>query len=432
MRVLAIDVGTTSVQSTILDVDTAQAIGPVAQVSFRVDHPRPEAAEVPPERLWSALAAAAREVTRGVEGLEGLGLSVMTPALVLLDKADRPTAMIWTPLDRRARQAARQAEAAVGAEFLAEIGNRPLPGSISALSFRQMLASDPYLIREVQHYLHLNGWLALRMTGERAFDRANASFSGLYGTLTTRQWSPRWCDYFEVETSWLPPVVCGSTIVGTLRSAVAAELGVPGGLPLKLGTTTTSIAVLAVGMEPGDLMHSVGDSQVLTAITDRPRAAPQRMVCQLGMGEAFLHITQNPVGGAALRWLRDLCFRDQSEQEFYDATIPGALERTSKVTFDPPFLDGDCLAIEARRAAFRDLTLATDRLDLLAALLQAMRKEHEKAVAALGLGREFRRVYFTGKDAAIVRELIPEYAGATEHFVKENPLFGVARLFQLR
>jgi len=431
MRVLALDVGTTSVQSTILDVGTTQAIGPIAQVSFRVDHPTAEAAEVPPERLWSAVAAAAREVTRGVEGIEGLGLSVMTPALVLLDKADRPTAMIWTPPDRRARQAARQVEAAVGDEFLAEIGIRPLPGGISALYFRQMLVSDPYLIREVQHYLHLNGWLALRMTGERAFDRANASFSGLNGTLTARQWSPRWCDYFEVETSWLPAIVCGSTTIGTLRSEVAAELGVPGGLPVKLGTAATSMAVLAAGMKSGDLMHAVGDSQVLTAITDRPRADPKRMVCQIGVGEAFLHTTQNPVGGTALRWLRDLCFRDQSEQEFYDRTIPVALERTTKLTFDPPFLDGDRLAIEARRAAFRDLTLATDRLDLLAALLQAMRQQHEKAVAALGLGREFRRVFFTGKDAAIVRNLIPEYAGATVHSVQENPLLGVARLFQV-
>src|SRR5262249_25909090 len=156
-------------------------------------------------------------------GLEGVGLSCLTPALVLLDKADQPLAPIWTHLDRRARPAARQTWAAVGPEFLATTGNRPLPGGISAMSWRQQLDDEPYLCRRVRSYLHANGWLTLRMTGERAFDRANACFSGLYGTLTDRAWSERWCQYFEVEPAWLPRVVCGSTTLGTLRSAAAAE-----------------------------------------------------------------------------------------------------------------------------------------------------------------------------------------------------------------
>src|SRR5690348_6111256 len=103
-----------------------------------------------------------------------------------------------------------------------------------------MLVRDAYLIREVRRYLHLNSWLALHLTGEAAFDPVNASLSGVYGTLTTRAWSPRWCEYFEVEAAWLPAVVPATMTVGTIRSAVAAELGVPAGLPLKLGSSDTS------------------------------------------------------------------------------------------------------------------------------------------------------------------------------------------------
>src|SRR5438034_5318615 len=253
MHILALDVGTSSVKAAVLDVATAAPVGSIARVAYCLDHPTPDAAEVPAERLWSAVTAAARQAVRASGHVEGIGLSSLTPALVLLDEADRPLGPIWTPLDRRARPAARQTWAAVGEEFLAITGNRPLPGSISVLGYRQQLSEEPYLFRRVKSYLHANGWLTLRLTGERAIDRGNAGVTGLFGTMTTQAWSPRWCDYFEVDSAWLPPVVNGDATAGTLRSAVAAELGVPAGLPVKIGIADTSSGMLAAGMGPGDL-----------------------------------------------------------------------------------------------------------------------------------------------------------------------------------
>src|SRR5262249_19259340 len=175
MRILALDVGYESITSAILDVASSQSVGARTRVEYAVDRPTPEADEVPADRLWSAVTSAARAVALPEEGIEGIGLSVLTPAPVLLDEKDQPAAPIRLPQDRRARRAARQVQAEAGGKFLAETGNRPLPGGISAVAFRQMVVDDPYLIREVRRYLHLNSWLALRMTGETAFDRANAS-----------------------------------------------------------------------------------------------------------------------------------------------------------------------------------------------------------------------------------------------------------------
>src|SRR6516162_63241 len=122
MKILALDVCITSVKAAILDVASAAPIGPIARFRCELDHPTQDAAEVPPERLWATTTAAAREATRGVEGVEAIGLSCLAPALVLLDKGDRPLGPLWTPLDRRARPAARQTWAAVGEEFLRTTG----------------------------------------------------------------------------------------------------------------------------------------------------------------------------------------------------------------------------------------------------------------------------------------------------------------------
>jgi sugar (pentulose or hexulose) kinase len=380
--------------------------------------------------LWQVVAAAARAATRGMPDVEAVGLSVMTPALVLVDKSDRPLAPIWTHLDRRSRLVARQVWHAMGEDFLAVTGNLPLPGGMSVTSYRQQLTDDPYVSHRVRRYLHLNGWLGLHMTGEAFFDPANASFTGLFGTLTDRAWSPRWSDYFEVDLDWLPPVVCGSTTIGDLRATVAAELGVTAGIPVKLGTADTSSAILAAGMQPGDLLHEVGTTQVLAAFADKPKPSPERLTRLFGIGDRYLYVTHNPVGGIALDWVRRLCFSEQSEAEFYGRTIAEARGRATRITLDPPFLTTDRLEIEAHRAAFRDLTLSTERLDLLAAVLEAFQRCHRKAMASLAQGDRFRRIYLTGGGADIARELIPEYAAADIQTLEQGSLRGVARLFQ--
>jgi xylulokinase len=432
MRILSLDVGSSAVKAAILDVERATPIGPIVSVSFDLDHPVPEAAELPPERLWSAFTQASRQATRGQECIEGIGLCCMTPALVLLNGKDKPIAPIWTPHDRRSRPAARQVWAATGEEFLNITGVRPLPGGCSAVMFRQVLTGDPYLYREIKTYLHLSCWLGLKMTGEKRFDPGNASASGLFNTMSDRNWSPRWLELFNLDPAWVPAVVDGGTTIGTLRPAIAGEMGLPPGLPVKLGVPDLSSALLGAQMKPGELLHIAGPTQVLASIVDKPIADARRITRLLGVGDSGLHFTHNPVGSDSLEWLRKLCFLDQSREEFYTNSIEEALRRKTRVTLDPPHLAGDRLEIEAHRAAFRDLMLSSDRVDLLAALLNEMRRQHYKAIEALGASDRFTRIVLTGEGADMVTRLLPECQSCTVESLDELALRGVALLFHPR
>jgi xylulokinase len=429
MLILALEVDVAVVRAAVLDVTPSLPIGATACVEYTLDKPTPEASEAPADRVWSAVGAAARSVAQATEGIEGVGLCTATPGLVVLDDRDRPAAGIRLPDDRRARTAARQVQADVGADLLAETGNIPLPGLVSALSFRQMLEDDPYLIREVRRYLHLNGWLALHLTGNAAFDPAGASLTGFYGTNSNSDWSPRWCEYFEIDPVWLPPVIDGAATVGTIRSAVAHELGIPAGLPLKLGTDAISLMLHAVDFKPGSLFHDLSDPQRLVIRVETPRADGRRLVSRFGLGEGCLETVFNPVGPGSLRWLHALCFRDQSDEEFRLRTIPQAPATASRVTFDPPYLTGDSLGIVAARAAFRDLTPATDRMELLAAMLTEMRNRHEKAMGLLGWDRSARRIYVRGGDAEFALGLLKYEKDLDFHFVQPTPLTAIASLF---
>src|SRR5262249_40751331 len=159
--------------------------------------------------------------------------------------------------------------------------------------------------------------------------------------------------------------------------------------------------ILAAG--PVDLLHVVGTTQVLAVLVANPRPRPERLTRLLGVGDAFVSVTHNPVGGAALGWIWQTCFRDQTESEFYEKTIPRARARGRWVRLPPPFLGGDRLEIEAYGGSFRELTLATNRMDLLSAVFQAMRRGHQQAIGALGVSGPFRQICMTGGGAEIVR-----------------------------
>jgi sugar (pentulose or hexulose) kinase len=438
MRILALDIGSSSVKAGILDVETAQPVYPLPpSAPYKLEHPNQDTAQVRAEAVWEAVCRAARGAVEGhAEEVEGIGLTCLMPALVLLDARDNVLGPVWTHLDRRARPVSRRIWEEMGIEFLSITGNRPLPGGMSVTCFVKQTEEDASLRDRVAWYLHLHGWLAFRLTGERACDPANASFTGLFGTLTDRQWSSYLADCFGVDLSWLPPVVSGDETLGQLLPEVAQAFGLPPGLPVKLGTADTSSAMLAAGMTGRDLIHSVGTTQVLAAFATPPRPDPRRLVRHLGVRNDILHVTQNPVGGVAIGWLHSLCFQDQTEEQFYQHTVPEVLARLEteepEPLLDPPFLGGDRLEIEPVRASFRELTLATNRLDLLGALLAGMRRRHQEAVNALGLGSHFERIFLTGGGADFIRELIPAYDKANLCLIEDGALGGVAVLFQSR
>lgn len=466
MNVLAIDVGTSAVKAAVLSLATGRRHGPIVRVNCPLEQPTGERAEIPASRLWAAVVEAARKASDG-RAVSGVGLSVMTPALVLLDSRGRPLTPIITHLDRRSRAEALQVWNDVGRRFLRSTGNRPLPGGISAVVWTHLFRARPELARRVARYLHLNGWLGLEMTGRTAFDPGNASFTGLFDTMGKREWSAEWCSYFGVQSAWLPEVRPGDATLGLLTRRAAADLGLPAGIPVKLGAADTSCAMLAAGVTENDLLHVVGTTQVLAAYAARPRPAADRLTRLLGVGDRYIHVAHNPVGGAALEWLHRLCFRDLSRRQFYRQAVADALARiasglkisrprdassppanaprrailadeetgaTAGVVLDPPFLGGDRLEIEPRTAAFRRLTLAADRTDLLAALLHAMRRHHQTALAGLG-PRRFDRIFLSGGGADVVRRLLadlPQYADARIQLLQEASLHGAARLFSSR
>jgi gluconokinase len=444
MRILAIDIGTSSVKSAILQAGNLTPVSTIVSIGYNLDRPDAETATVPAERLWATVGEAVRAVVSEEAGqLEGIGFSCMTPAMLLLDGHGEPLTPVWTHFDRRSRPLARRlrSEPARFEAFLQHACNPPLPGGLSGLSAAKQLELTPEIRPKVRWLTHVNSWLTYRLTGEIALDSAGACFTGLY-TAREHRWSEEWCAELGVSSAWLPPVVSGDQTLGRLRNEVAQCWNIPAGLPVKIGTADTSSAMLAAHMGTADLLHSVGTTQVLAAFADPPVPHERRLCRPLGVGSRFIHVTHNPVGGDALSWLFDLCYAGDrhpnsvayqaARRDYFEQIVKkSALTHSTSVRLDPPFLGGDRLEIDERAAAFTGLRLHVRPIDLVAAVLNGMREGHSLAYGNLGVHRPWQRIILTGGGAEIVRLLkLPQYEGVPIEFLEDGSLRGVARLFE--
>jgi xylulokinase len=400
-----------------------------ALIKYPVQQPEPGAATIDPDTLLAAAYAAERSVAVG-QVIDGIGLSVFSPGWLFLDQDFQPLTPIITHLDRRARLTARQLRASHGQFFLEETGNPILPGGISGVVGKHLLESTPHLRSRTRHFWHLNSWLCWQLTEQTAMDPGNAAFTGLCPAMKQWTWSPRLAEILALPLDWVPPIRDGRATIGQLSEKACTLLGVRPAIPVKLGVADTSSAVLAARLLPGELLHVVGTTQVLTLLTREPLPFEKRLTRPLGVDSMWMQVTHNPVGGVALEWFHELCFRDQSVGEFFGSTLATAKNRPPGNTrLEPAYLGGDRLEVDEQSASFTGLSLQTDRLDLLAAILQAMRSGHEQALANLGLPQAPARVVITGGGAEIVRDLIPEYSALPIELLPHASLRGVARLF---
>src|SRR5215212_7251462 len=133
MTLLGLDIGSSSVKAAILR--GTRIVGRVARESFAT-HYDGLRAEVEPDALLRAVSAAIRQLGAAARRVDCIGLSVMSPAWVAMDKRGRPITPIVTHQDRRSVEVARELERRVGkARHLKLAGNRPFPGGISSTTW---------------------------------------------------------------------------------------------------------------------------------------------------------------------------------------------------------------------------------------------------------------------------------------------------------
>jgi xylulokinase len=143
-------------------------------------------------------------------------------------------------------------------------------GSVPAAAFTitklaWLREHEPETFAHVHRVLLPHDWLTLKLCGAVVTDRGDASGTGY--------WSPaedRWCTELlalvDADVDWnarLPAVAGPSDVVGTWDHAAVAP-----------GTGDNMGAALGLGLQPGDVVISLGTSGTVYAVAERPVADP--------------------------------------------------------------------------------------------------------------------------------------------------------------
>ena len=257
--VAGVDCSTQATKVVVVDVDTGAitASGRVAHDVYRAG----PASETDPENWWSALASALSQ-TGCAERIEAISIAAQQLGVVTLDNAHKPLrrAILWDDT-RSAREAEQLINALGGPDRVAElVGTQPLAG-FSVASWSWLRNAEP-LIAEKTAFIRLpHDFITERLTGNGITDRGDASGTGWWSSRKNT-YVPEVLDHpqVELELSMLPQVLQPDEAAGTLRSDAANWTGLRVGIPVACGTGDNMAAALALAIEPGTPVISLGTS----------------------------------------------------------------------------------------------------------------------------------------------------------------------------
>jgi len=300
---LGIDIGTSGVKA--VRMDASGRLVQAASAALTMSHPRPGWAEQAPEDWWRAVCHAVHQLD-GLAQVRTIGLSGQMHGAVLLD-ADggvlRP-AILWND----GRSAAECAALWQEAPGLAQVaGVRPMPG-LTGPKLAWLAKHEPGVHGRVRQLLLPKDYIGFRLHGRYVTGRGDAGGSFLFDQGSGR-WSDALCTATRTDPDWLPPVVAGFDVVGTLTTQAAEALGLPIHTPVVAGAADAPAGALAAGVvKDGRGMISLGTSGQFLVAAQAFCAAPDRGLHSFAhtLPDTWYHMAALLNGARPMQWFADM------------------------------------------------------------------------------------------------------------------------------
>jgi xylulokinase len=251
----------------------------------------------------AACAQARAECVAGGAGppdVEVIGLSAARQTFVLVSAALAPLglALVWS--DRRAsRQAVELAAAWGGAEAIRQRSGIHLDGAAVAAKVAWLAEHERGRLDEARWLLAPRDLVVERLTGRVVTDATLASATGLYDVAGNEV-----AELVGSAAGKLPEVVAPDTVVGTLTTSAAGELGLQGGVPVVIGAGDRACEALGVAATERRPTVSWGTTANVSRPTPTlPTPAPSGLVHTRSAGGGWLLEGGTSAAGSLLAWL---------------------------------------------------------------------------------------------------------------------------------
>jgi xylulokinase len=273
---LGIDLGTSATKAVVLTAD-----GTVL-ARCRVTHPTARTAQpgrADPTAWRDSIAAACGQLGEIAQHVQAVGIDTHCPCALLLDHNGKPLTrgLSWDH-PGMAAPTAELIELTTAAHRRL-IGNRLAPATAMAAAYRLFCELEPDAVSKASTFGLVGTWLGQWLTGKRAIDPTQASYTG---AMATTEGGGRWLtdllEAFDVPVGLLPPVRSSLDVLGPLLPSAARELGLPAGVPVLVGSADTPAASYALDVKPGGRpLFIMGTTHVISNCLDAPDLRSQAL-----------------------------------------------------------------------------------------------------------------------------------------------------------
>lgn len=400
---LSIDVGTGSLRAAL--VDARGLVVAIAAVEQQQIVPMFGWSEQSVGGWWDGVVQAIRTVLDRVPKAAARVAAVCAcgqmHGTVLVDDGGAPTretAPLWN--DKRTVPLVAAFEASHRPEdYLRDSGNPATP-AWPGFKLAWLRDHDPAAYGRATHVLMPKDFINLRLTGERAIDKGDASCSFLMDP-SSGAWSATMAAALGLDMAKLPPIRDGLDIIGTVTAEAAVATGLREGTPVLVGGADYPAALLGSGAcRPGLASDVTGTSCIITLIADAPLLDPE--ICNVATVEGHWGpFVLLETGGDAMRWARRAFFGGEGGYE--RVTDEAAKARPgADALFFMPYLAGERLGRHRNaRAQFFGLGASHGLPELQRAILEgvAFAAKRHLGIMESAAGRPVERMIASGGGA---------------------------------
>jgi xylulokinase len=393
--VLGIDSSTQSTKAVLVDAATGEVVA-------RGSAPHPPGTAVDPRSWLEAFDVATHGL---IERASAIAVGGQQHGMVALDAAGEPVhdALLWNDT-RSADQAVELVAELGGPQACADVIGSVLVASFTSTKLRWLRDHQPDAASRTHEVLLPHDYVSRHVTGGDAFtDRGDASGTGYFSTADDA-WRPDLAEAAIGHAVNLPRIVGPAETAATTAS----------GLVVGAGTGDNMAAALALDLEPGDVVVSIGTSGVASTISTT------RVADGSGAVTGFADATGNflPMGTTmnAARILDLQCALLGVDHDELGRLALAAPSGANGLTISPYYAGERTPNRPGATGTWAGLTVSTSREDIARAAFEALLCSLADAVDLVTsmTGQPARRILMVGGAAAnpAVHALAPAILGA--------------------